>query len=326
MTVNDPTAADTGPHADASPDAHVVELREVWKRYETGGEIVEALKGVSFAAEPGEFVSVMGPSGSGKSTMLNVLGLLDVPSEGTVLLEGRDVTDLSDAEMTRKRKEFIGFVFQNFHLIPTLSAVENVEVPTLFGADPTAHDRAVALLRRVGLGDRLDHRPDQLSGGQKQRVAIARSLINEPRLLLADEPTGNLDRETGRSVLEEFNRITEEEDVAIVAVTHDQQVSDYADRTIQLVDGRIQSDTSTRLVTGTGSGTGTGTATGAGTGTGTGTGTGSGAGTATAGSADADGPGDGGVGGGTVPDSGGEGGRRADSGTETTGTDAGEDG
>jgi putative ABC transport system ATP-binding protein len=301
MTVNDPTAAaDAGPGTDASPDAYVVELQEVWKRYETGGEIVEALKGISFAAEPGEFVSVMGPSGSGKSTMLNVLGLLDVPSEGTVLLEGRDVTDLSDAEMTRKRKEFIGFVFQNFHLIPTLSAVENVEVPTLFGNDATAHDRAVALLRRVGLGDRLEHRPDQLSGGQKQRVAIARSLINEPRLLLADEPTGNLDRETGRSVLEEFNRITEEEDVAIVAVTHDQQVSNYADRTIQLVDGRIQSDTSKRLVTGTGDGTGTETGTG----------------TATAGSSETDAGGAGGAD--SAPDAGAE--------TDTTGTGAGEDG
>jgi putative ABC transport system ATP-binding protein len=259
----------------AQSPSHIIELRDVWKRYETGGEIVEALKGVSFAAEPGEFVSVMGPSGSGKSTMLNVLGLLDVPTEGTVLLEGQDVTDLTDGEMTRKRKEFIGFVFQNFHLIPTLTAVENVEIPTLFGDDPTAHDRAVALLQRVGLGDRLHHRPDQLSGGQKQRVAIARSLVNEPRLLLADEPTGNLDRETGRSVLEEFNRITEEEDVAIIAVTHDQQVSDYADRTIHLIDGRIQSDTSTRLVTGTGTGPGSGSTSEAGathsTGTGTGT-------------------------------------------------------
>jgi putative ABC transport system ATP-binding protein len=230
----------------------IIELRGVVKRYETGGETLEALKGVDFATVPGEFVSVMGPSGSGKSTMLNVLGLLDAPSEGTVLLDGVDVTDLSDREMTDRRKRFIGFVFQNFHLIPTLTAVENVEVPTLFGDDPTAHDRAVDLLRRVGLGDRLDHRPDQLSGGQKQRVAIARALVNGPRLLLADEPTGNLDRATGRSVLDEFTRIKEEEDVAIVAVTHDQQVSDYADRTIELVDGRIQSETSRRLVTGTG--------------------------------------------------------------------------
>jgi putative ABC transport system ATP-binding protein len=204
--------------------------------------------------------------------MLNVLGLLDAPTEGTVVLDGVDVTDLSDREMTERRKRFIGFVFQNFHLIPTLSAVENVEVPTLFGDDPTAHDRAVDLLRRVGLGDRLDHRPDELSGGQKQRVAIARSLVNGPRLVLADEPTGNLDRATGRSVLDEFTRIKEAEDVAIVAVTHDQQVSDYADRTIELVDGRIQSETSRRIVTGSaGTGTETGTEPESGTGTGTGT-------------------------------------------------------
>ncbi|MGM0590321.1 MAG: ABC transporter ATP-binding protein [Halobacteriota archaeon] len=217
----------------------IVELRGVVKRYETGGEVLEALKGVDFATEPGEFVAVMGPSGSGKSTMLNILGLLDVPTEGTVLLDGNDVTDLSDRQQTSERKRSIGFVFQNFYLIPTLTALENVEIPTLFGDDPDARRRATSLLERVGLGERLDHRPDQLSGGQKQRVAIARSLINSPRILLADEPTGNLDQATGRSVLEEFERITDEENVAIVAVTHDQQVSDFADRTINIVDGRI---------------------------------------------------------------------------------------
>jgi putative ABC transport system ATP-binding protein len=241
----DDGAAAAGDEVDAAIDAadHVVELRGVWKRYEGGGEVVEALRGVDFTADAGEFVAVMGPSGSGKSTMLNVIGLLDAPSEGTVLLAGRDVTDLSDGEMTRQRKRFVGFIFQNFHLIPTLSAVENVEVPTLFGADPTAHERAVGLLTRLGLGDRLDHRPDELSGGQKQRVAIARSLVNNPRLLLADEPTGNLDRKTGRAVLEEFARIKEAENVAIIAVTHDQQVAEFADRTVHLVDGQIYRDT-----------------------------------------------------------------------------------
>jgi putative ABC transport system ATP-binding protein len=220
----------------------IVELREVYKRYRTGGEVVEALGGVDFAARPGEFVAVMGPSGSGKSTMLNVLGLLDSPTEGVVVLDGRDVTDLTDHELTRERKRSIGFVFQHFYLLPTLTAVENVELPTLFGDDATARERAIDLLERVGLADRLDHRPNQLSGGQKQRVAIARALINEPRVLLADEPTGNLDRETGRSVLEEFVRIAEDEDVAIVAVTHDQQVADFADRTVNLVDGKVVSD------------------------------------------------------------------------------------
>ncbi|SFL09349.1 putative ABC transport system ATP-binding protein [Halogranum rubrum] len=218
----------------------IIELRDVVKRYDTGGEVVDALKGIDFAAKPGEFVAVMGPSGSGKSTMLNVLGLLDAPTEGTVLLDGRDVTDLSDEEQTKERKRSIGFVFQNFYLIPTLTATENVEMPTLFGDDPDARERAEDLLRRVGLGDRLDHRPNELSGGQKQRVAIARALINSPRILLADEPTGNLDQKTGRSVLELFLELTEERDVAIIAVTHDPQVSKYADRTITLVDGRMQ--------------------------------------------------------------------------------------
>jgi putative ABC transport system ATP-binding protein len=171
--------------------------------------------------------------------MLNVLGLLDVPSEGEVFLDGRDVTDLTDEEMTRERKRSIGFIFQNFYLIPTLTARENVEIPTLFGDDPTARERATRLLERVGLGDRLDHRPDQLSGGQKQRVAIARALINSPRILLADEPTGNLDRETGRDVLELFTELKTEEDVAVIAVTHDDQLRSYADRIVNLVDGRL---------------------------------------------------------------------------------------
>ncbi|SEO96726.1 putative ABC transport system ATP-binding protein [Halogranum amylolyticum] len=220
----------------------VIELRNVVKRYDTGGEVVEALKGVDFAVEPGEFVAVMGPSGSGKSTMLNVLGLLDVPTEGTVLLDGRDVTDLTDEEQTEERRRSIGFVFQNFALVPTLSAIENVELPTLFAGDGGGRERAEELLRRVGLGDRLDHRPTELSGGQKQRVAIARSLVNDPRILLADEPTGNLDRATGESVLDLFTELRVERDVAVVAVTHDPQVSTYADRTVRLVDGRVQGE------------------------------------------------------------------------------------
>jgi putative ABC transport system ATP-binding protein len=222
-----------------APDA-VVALRDVVRRYETGGETVVALDRVSVDARPGEFLSVMGPSGSGKSTMLNLLGLLDSPDEGAVLLDGRDVTDLDEEARTAERKRSIGFVFQSFFLLPTLTAVENVELPTLFGPDPTRRARAVDLLERVGLGDRLDHRPSELSGGQKQRVAIARALVNEPRLLLADEPTGNLDRETGAAVLDEFRRIADEQDVAVVAVTHDPQLSDYVDRTVELVDGRIR--------------------------------------------------------------------------------------
>jgi len=214
----------------------VLETEGVVKRYESGGGTLTALKGVDFAVEPGEFVSIMGPSGSGKTTLLNLLGLLDDPSEGQVRLDDEDVTGLSDRERTRARKRTIGFVFQNFYLIPTLTANENVEIPALFDDDPTVEERAVDLLERVGLGDRLDHKPDELSGGQKQRVAIARSLVNEPRVLLADEPTGNLDRETGRQILSEFVSVTEQ-DVAVITVTHDELVNDYVDRTVQLVDG-----------------------------------------------------------------------------------------
>ena len=213
-----------------------IELRDVRKRYDTGGEVVEALSGVSLSVEPGEFVSVIGPSGSGKSTLLNLLGLLDTPTSGEVFVEGRPANDLTDTERTRARKESIGFVFQDFYLIPTLTAVENVTVPTIFGDDPTAERRARELLTTVGLGDRLDHRPTELSGGQKQRVAIARSLINTPRIVLADEPTGNLDTDTGTTILDELSRITDD-GVAVIAVTHDELVTEYADRVIELVDG-----------------------------------------------------------------------------------------
>jgi putative ABC transport system ATP-binding protein len=213
-----------------------VELRGVTKRYE-GAETVTALSDVDLRVLPGEFLAVVGPSGSGKSTMLNLLGLLDVPTEGVVRLEREDITALTEAELTDARREYIGFVFQDFHLLPTLTAVENVELPTAF-IEGEYTDRAVDLLRRVGLGDRLDHTPDQLSGGQKQRVAIARGLINEPAVLLADEPTGNLDRETGTKILDEFRAICDR-GVAVVAVTHDELVTEFADRTVRLVDGKL---------------------------------------------------------------------------------------
>ncbi|MDY7081725.1 MAG: ABC transporter ATP-binding protein [Halobacteria archaeon] len=213
-------------------------LENVVKRYETGGETIEALKGIDFEIERREFVTVMGPSGSGKSTMLNILGLLDGVSEGRVLFKGDDVTDLSDREMTRARRESIGFVFQDFHLIPTLTAKENVEVPANFAGGGKG-DRAVELLETVGLGDRTDHYPGELSGGQKQRVALARALINTPELILADEPTGNLDSETGTTILEEISEICDR-GVGVVAVTHDELVTEYSDRTLHLVDGEIQ--------------------------------------------------------------------------------------
>ncbi|NHN61010.1 ABC transporter ATP-binding protein [Halorussus sp. JP-T4] len=231
----------------AAPDAEpggadgeaVIRARNLVKEYDSGEGVLRALKGIDLAVHAGEFVAIVGPSGSGKSTLLNQLGLLDTPTEGTVTVEGTSISDLSIAERTRLRKRTVGFVFQNFYLIPTLSAVENVKVPRLLEGDRKATDRrATELLERVGLGDRLDHLPNQLSGGQKQRVAVARSLINEPDLLLADEPTGNLDRDTGSQVLAEFGRITDE-GVAVVAVTHDEQVTEFADRTVELVDGEL---------------------------------------------------------------------------------------
>jgi len=234
----DEPADDTSAWPDAADDERepAVELAGVTKAYE-GAETVRALDDVDLAVRPGEFLTVVGPSGSGKSTMLNLLGLLDAPTTGTVRLDGRDVTALEDRELTDARREYVGFVFQDFHLLPNLTAVENVTLPTAFTPGEYT-DRAVDLLERVGLGDRLAHTPDELSGGQKQRVAIARSLINEPAVLLADEPTGNLDRDTGTQILTEVREICER-GVAVVAVTHDEQVTEYADRTVRLVDGRL---------------------------------------------------------------------------------------
>lgn len=218
----------------------VIELEDAVKRYHTGGEVIKALAGVDFEADRGEMVTVIGPSGSGKSTMLNLVGLLDTPSEGGVRLDGRDVTDFSEDELTEERRSEIGFVFQAFHLLPMLNAVENVELPSMWDTTRDRSDRAVDLLHRVGLGDRLEHTPEELSGGQKQRVAIARALINEPDILLADEPTGNLDQDTGRTILDELTRLKEDENIAIVAVSHDEQLVEYADRVVRLVDGEIQ--------------------------------------------------------------------------------------
>ena len=214
-----------------------IELLDVTRRYDGGGETVVALDSVSIAVDRGSFVAVMGPSGSGKSTLLNVVGLLDSPDEGRVRVDDEDVTDIAIDERTRLRKGTIGFVFQDFHLIPTLSALENVVMPTIFDPDPK-RDRAAELLERVGLGDRLDHLPDELSGGQKQRVAIARSLVNDPSIVLADEPTGNLDLDTGERILSELTTVTDA-GVSVVAVTHDPAVAEYADRTIELRDGVV---------------------------------------------------------------------------------------
>ncbi|WP_080510375.1 ABC transporter ATP-binding protein [Halorubrum coriense] len=217
----------------------VIALDDAVKRYHTGGEVIEALASVDFRANRGEMVTIIGPSGSGKSTLLNMIGLLDTPTTGRVRLNGRDVTDFSIDELTAERRSEIGFVFQDYHLLPMLTATENVELPTMWDTESDRYDRAVDLLNRVGLGERLAHKPTQLSGGQRQRVAIARALINEPDVLLADEPTGNLDQDTGATILDELTRLKESENIAIVAVTHDEQLVEYADRVVELVDGTI---------------------------------------------------------------------------------------
>jgi putative ABC transport system ATP-binding protein len=219
----------------------VIRGADVVREYQTGDQLVRALDGVDFAINSSDFVAVVGPSGSGKSTLLNLLGLLDVPTSGQVFLHNEDVSTFSESERTSKRKRDIGFVFQSYYLIPTLTAVENVEVPRLLDRKPRqTRERATELLERVGLGERLRHYPDELSGGQKQRVAIARSLINNPNILLADEPTGNLDRDTGDDILALFDELRTERDVAVVTVTHDQYVADAADRIVNLIDGVVQ--------------------------------------------------------------------------------------
>ncbi len=227
--------------ATADEPEPILRGQDVVREYRTGGQTVRALDGVDFAIRPAEFVAVVGPSGSGKSTLLNLLGLLDVPTSGRVELGGEDVSTFDQGRRTRTRKRDVGFIFQSYYLIPTLTALENVEVPRLLDRTPVeTRERATELLERVGLGDRLDHAPDELSGGQKQRVATARALINDPNLLLADEPTGNLDRDTGDSILDLFDDLRTEQDVAVVTVTHDEYVADAADRVVRLIDGEVR--------------------------------------------------------------------------------------
>ncbi len=211
------------------------------KSYRLGRTEVPALRGVDFRLDPGEFVVVAGPSGSGKSTLLNLLGCLDDPDAGSILVEGRDVASLSASERTRLRRRRLGFVFQAFHLLPVLSAFENVEYPLLI--DGVAREerrvRATAALAAVGLHNRLDHRPDQLSGGERQRVAVARALVHDPVLVLADEPTANLDSTTGGAVVDLLTRLNAERRVSFLLATHDPAIMRRAPRVVGLSDGRV---------------------------------------------------------------------------------------
>jgi putative ABC transport system ATP-binding protein len=235
--------ADPGAAGGRSALTRVIDLRDAEKAYVRGTRSVTALHAVSLAVDEGEAVAIMGPSGSGKSTLLALLGCLDRPSRGEYLLDGVLVSSLDDPALSRVRNRSIGFVFQAFHLIPQLTVAENVATPLLYGgvAEDEAGRRALASLERVGLGERADHRPSELSGGEAQRAAIARALVTEPRLILADEPTGNLDSATG----EEIARLLEglhHEGRTFVLVTHNDALAERAERLVRLRDGRIQSD------------------------------------------------------------------------------------
>ena len=222
----------------------MIELREVSRIFTVGGQEVRAMDRISLTIEPGEYLSIMGPSGSGKSTLLNTLGLLDTPDSGSYLLEGQDVTSLDDNQLAATRSRTIGFIFQFFHLIPRLTAQQNIELPLLLAgvARRERNERSARLIEAFGLGTRQHHKPDELSGGQRQRVAIARAVINEPAVLLADEPTGNLDRHAGGEIIELMEDLNRK-GLTLVVVTHDPEIGERATRHIRVVDGRIASDT-----------------------------------------------------------------------------------
>jgi putative ABC transport system ATP-binding protein len=221
----------------------LIETVDLWKTYVMGSEEIHALRGVSIRMDRGEYVAIMGPSGSGKSTLMNLIGCLDTPSKGSYLLNGKQVSQMNDNELARIRNEEIGFVFQTFNLLPRATALRNVELPLVY-AGMAAKERdlqARGALEKVELGSRMNHRPNELSGGQRQRVAIARALVNNPSILLADEPTGNLDSKTGIEIMALFDRLHKAGNT-IVLVTHESDVAAYAHRTIHIRDGQVEND------------------------------------------------------------------------------------
>ena len=244
-TVTDDVPVGAGTRPDTIMSGPLIAVRDLTKTYSLCDVAVHALRGVSLEVQRGECIALTGPSGSGKSTFLHLLGCLDRPTSGQYLLNGQDVARLSKRELAHVRNRDIGFVFQGFNLLPRTSALENVEMPLLYTRGTSGRERrvrAIAALRAVGLGDRLGHSSSQLSGGQQQRVAIARALISDPMLLLADEPTGNLDSRTSLEVIEIFQRLNTDHGLTIVLVTHERDIAQYASRLVTFRDGRIRSD------------------------------------------------------------------------------------
>ncbi len=217
----------------------VIEIRDVKKIYNMGDVQVPALNGVSLVINKGEMVAITGPSGSGKSTLMNIIGCLDTPTSGTYILDGVDVSKMSDDEQAIIRNKKIGFVFQQFNLLPRTRAIDQVELPLVYSSTPDRKQKALAALQSVGLGERTGHRPNELSGGQQQRVAIARALVTQPSIILADEPTGNLDSKSGAEILGIFKRLNKEEGMTVILVTHDPSIAAQASRIIRIRDGEI---------------------------------------------------------------------------------------
>ena len=230
-------------HAGSMANGHLIKTENLWKTYEMGAEKIHALAGVSFTVTKGEYLAIMGPSGSGKSTLMNLIGCLDTPTQGQYFINGRLVSAMNDDELAFIRNREIGFVFQTFNLLARATALHNVELPLIYNGTPAQEriERAKGALRMVELEQRMTHKPNELSGGQRQRVAIARALVNNPSILLADEPTGNLDSATGVEIMNLFEKLHEQGNT-IILVTHEHDVAEHAHRTIHIRDGKVASD------------------------------------------------------------------------------------
>ncbi len=221
---------------------NLIELDDVFKVYAMGEVAVNAVAGVSMSVAPGELLSIVGPSGSGKSTLMNILGCLDVPTTGRYVLEGDDVSQLNDNQLAELRGRKIGFIFQTYNLLPRLSALANVQLPLLYGGGKEGRQRSIAALEKVGLGHRLKHRPNELSGGEQQRVGIARALVKKPSILMADEPTGNLDSRSSVEIMATLQRLNQEEGITVVIVTHEHDIAAHTRRVVSMLDGMVVSD------------------------------------------------------------------------------------